>query len=60
MLLNLKTIHKPATVEEAAGLLADPGVYPLYGGAALHRANRTDVEAALDLGQLGLDFVRDS
>ncbi len=37
MLLNLNTIFRPTTLEEAAALLSRPGVYPLYGGAALQR-----------------------
>lgn len=61
MLFNLKTTHQPATVEDAAALLRQPGTYPLYGGAALQRHPRpAEVEAAVDLGRLGLDFVRDS
>jgi CO/xanthine dehydrogenase FAD-binding subunit len=61
MLFNLKTTYKPATVEEAAALLHQPGTYPLYGGAALQRHPRpAEIEAAVDLGQLDLDYVRDS
>jgi CO/xanthine dehydrogenase FAD-binding subunit len=60
MLLNLKTIHTPATLEEAAALLAQPGTYPLYGGAALHRAANPAVEAVINLDKLGLDYVLDS
>ncbi len=60
MLLNLKTIHKPATLDEAAALLAQPGAYPLYGGAALQRSARDDVLSAVDLSALALDYVRDS
>jgi len=61
MLFNLKTTHKPATMEEAAALLRQPGTYPLYGGAALQRHPRpAEVEAAVDVGSLGLDYVRDS
>jgi CO/xanthine dehydrogenase FAD-binding subunit len=53
MLSNLRTIHKPATLEEAAALLRRPGVYPLYGGgAALIRQNSPDVEAGVDLTSL--------
>lgn len=61
MLFNLKTMHKPATVEEAAALLHQPATYPLYGGPALQRHPRpAEIEAAVDLGALGLDYVRDS
>jgi CO/xanthine dehydrogenase FAD-binding subunit len=50
MLSNLRTIHKPATLEEASELLRRPGVYPLYGGgAALIRQNTPDVVEAVDL-----------
>lgn len=55
MLLNLKTIHKPGTEAEALALLARQGHFPLYGGAALQRHPRPDVEAAVDLSRLGLD-----
>ena len=40
MLLNLKTIYKPATADDAATLLMTPGTYPLYGGVALQQAQR--------------------
>ncbi len=55
MLLNLKTIHKPATLAEALDLLGQGGTFPLYGGAALQRHPRPDVEAVIDLSLLGLD-----
>ena len=55
MLLNLKTIHKPATLAEAIDLLKQAGTFPLYGGAALQRHPRPDVEAVVDLSQIGLD-----
>ncbi len=60
MQLNLKTIHKPATLAEATSLLQQPGTYPLYGGAALQRRSNPDVTAAVDLSLLELDYVRDS
>jgi len=60
MLLNLKTIHTPATFEEAISALAQPGTYPLYGGAALQRSSSPDVQAGVDLSKLGLGYVRDS
>lgn len=59
MLLNLKTIHKPATLAEALALLEQTGTFPLYGGAALQRHPRPDVEAVVDLSQLGLDRAWD-
>ncbi|MBI5960998.1 MAG: FAD binding domain-containing protein [Chloroflexi bacterium] len=60
MLLNLKTIHEPATLEEAAVLLRQPDTYPIYGGAALLRHPRAEVIAGVDLKNLQLDYVRDS
>lgn len=60
MLLNLRTVYKPATLEDAITLLAEPSAFPLYGGAALQRNPRPDVRAVVDLSRLGLDYVRDS
>jgi carbon-monoxide dehydrogenase medium subunit len=60
VLLNLNTIFKPATVEEVAALLSRPGVYPLYGGAALQKSQNPNVMAAIEMSRLGLDYVRDS
>jgi carbon-monoxide dehydrogenase medium subunit len=60
MLLNLGTIFKPSTIDEAAALLSRPGVYPVYGGAALQRRADPNVTAGIDLSRLGLDYVRDS
>ena len=55
MLVNLKTIHIPATEAEALTLLQQAGHFPLYGGAALQRHPRPDVEAVVDLSRLELD-----
>ncbi len=60
MLLNLKTIYKPATADDAATLLMTPGTYPLYGGVALSRAKKLDIQAGIDLSDLDLAYVRDS
>jgi CO/xanthine dehydrogenase FAD-binding subunit len=60
MLLNLNKIHKPAAIEEAIMLLAQPGTYPLYGGVALQRRKDPNVTAAVDMSQLDLAYVRDS
>src|SRR5437588_13017546 len=50
MLTNLRRIHKPETLDQAAELLKQPGVYPIYGsGAALIRTDSQDVEEAVDL-----------
>jgi CO/xanthine dehydrogenase FAD-binding subunit len=52
MLINLQTIHRPETIEEAAGLLKRSGVYPVYGGGAyLIRAGNPDVQGAVDLAR---------
>ena len=53
MLVNLKTIHKPQSLEEAAEYLSPAGVYPIYGsGAWLVRAGLTAAEAIVDLSAL--------
>lgn len=60
MQLNLKTVHKPASLDAAVEFLQTPGTFPLYGGAALQRSARKDVEAVLDLSQLDLAYVTES
>ena len=53
MLINLRSIHRPATLDEAAQLLAVPGNYPIYGGgASVIRANWPDLEGVVDLSGL--------
>src|SRR5258707_1951819 len=53
MLINLRPLHNPATLEEAVELLARPGVYPLYGkGASLIRLDLANIEEAVDLTHL--------
>ena len=53
MLSKLKSIFQPTTLEEAAALLQQPGVYPLYGGgAALIRSNSPAIEAGVNLTAL--------
>jgi CO/xanthine dehydrogenase FAD-binding subunit len=52
MLINLRTVHKPRTIEEAAQMLKTPGVYPLYGGGASlvrSEADNRKIEEAVDL-----------
>ncbi len=50
MLSNFQTVHRPQSVEEAAGLLKRPGVYPLYGsGASLIRTEDPDATEGVDL-----------
>jgi CO/xanthine dehydrogenase FAD-binding subunit len=52
MLINLDTIHRSETLEEAAALVRRAGVYPMYGsGAYLTRLAQRDVQAAVDLGR---------
>lgn len=58
MLINLDTIHRPETIEEAAALVRRGGVYPIYGsGAYLLRLDRRDVQGAVDLGRAVNDRV---
>lgn len=58
MLVNLDTIHRPETIEEAAALVRRQGVYPLYGGGAyLLRLDQRDVQGAVDLGRAVNDRV---
>ncbi len=53
MLINLKTIHKPQSLVQAAELLNVPDVYPLYGsGAWLVRSGISGIDAAVDLSPL--------
>jgi CO/xanthine dehydrogenase FAD-binding subunit len=60
MLLNLSTIFRPVTIAEATALLSRPGVYPLYGGAALQKRQDPNVTAGIEMSKLELDYVRDS
>ena len=60
MLLNLNTIYEPQTLDEAVRRLAEPGVYPLYGGVALQRASNPAVEAVIKLDRLGLDRLSEA
>ncbi len=56
MLINLRTIHRPTSLDEALALLARPGVYPLYGGG-LVRENSSEVGEAVDLSASGLTRI---
>lgn len=58
-MLNLREIFKPDSIQEALSLLAEPNVVPLAGGTALISARRPEVRAVVDLGNLGLDYIRD-
>ena len=57
MLHDVKTIHKPISLDEAIELLRRDGTYPIYGGAALQRNPPPDLEALVDVSKLGLDGV---
>lgn len=49
MLTNLRRIHKPETLDEAAVLLRQPGVYPLYGSGASLTRMEGQAEEGVDL-----------
>lgn len=50
MLINLQSIHKPETLDEALALVRRQGAFPLYGGGAyLVRAAERDAQSAVDL-----------
>lgn len=58
MLINLDTIHRPETIEEAAALVRRGGLYPIYGsGAYLLRLGQRDVQGAVDLGRAVNDRI---
>lgn len=59
MLTHLETIHTPGSIEEAAKLVQQPGVYPLYGGVTLHRQAGVQVEAVVRMDGLKLDRFRE-
>jgi carbon-monoxide dehydrogenase medium subunit len=59
-MLNLRQIFKPTTLKEALALLEQPGAVALAGGTQLMAAGRRDVEAVVDLGALGLSYIRES
>ncbi len=56
-MLDLKALYRPASVEEALGLLAEHGdrARPLAGGSSLAFAKGAPLDALVDLGRLGLD-----
>ncbi len=59
MLYNLREYHRPADIDEAIQLLHRSHVrtVALAGGTQLVGESRPEVEAVVDLGGLGLDFV---
>lgn len=55
---NLEAYRRPASVDEALGLLESPGARPLGGGTVLALSRHPGVKVLVDLKGLGLDFVR--
>ncbi|MHB1500685.1 MAG: FAD binding domain-containing protein [Candidatus Dormibacteria bacterium] len=60
MLVDLTEYHRPTEMARAAGLLARerPFTVPLGGATQLCGGAAVGVEAVVDLGGLGLDFIR--
>jgi CO/xanthine dehydrogenase FAD-binding subunit len=56
-MLNLETIHKPNTLEQALRLTFQPNTALLAGGTALLAQKRLEVRAAIDLSALDLSFI---
>jgi len=59
MLPNLRTYHRPKTLEEALRLVREPGTVPLGGGTHLLPSRDPAVEAVVDLSGLGLSYIED-
>lgn len=57
MLPNLRTYHRPATLEEALRLVRPASVVPLSGGTSLIPSGDPAVEAVVDLNGLGLTCI---
>ena len=57
---NVTEYHRPKQIEEALTLLARPNVLtvPIGGGSELVAEGRRDVEAVVDLRDLGLTYIR--
>jgi carbon-monoxide dehydrogenase medium subunit len=58
-MLNLREIHKPTTLADAAKLLQQPNTVALAGGTQLLASKRRDVHAVVDLSALGLTYIRE-
>lgn len=58
MLPNLRTYHRPKSLEEAVRLIRPPVVVPLGGGTVLLPARDPAVEEVVDLSGLGLTYIR--
>ena len=60
MSLNITEYHRPTHLDEALALLArrDVRTVPIGGGSDLVARRRRDVEAVVDLRDLGLSYIR--
>ncbi len=58
MLPNLRTYHRPESLEEAVRLIRPPAVVPLGGGTVLLPTRDPAVEEVVDLSRLGLTYIR--
>lgn len=60
MLLNLREYHRPKTLTEALALLRRPDIrtVPIGGGTQVLAEGAREVEAVVDLQDLGLNFIR--
>lgn len=56
-MLNLETIHKPKTLDEALARLQERDTVVMAGGTTLLSEKRRDVRAVIDLSALGLDYL---
>lgn len=56
-MLNLQTIHKPKTLDEALQLAREPDTALMAGGTNLISEKRRDVRAVIDLSALDLSFI---
>jgi CO/xanthine dehydrogenase FAD-binding subunit len=57
VLLNVRTYHRPTSLEAAVGLLKAGGTAPLAGGTELLARNDNELEGLVDLAGLGLDGI---
>ena len=58
--MAVRTYHKPASLAEAADLLAADPRAAIIGGGAFLRLGGRDYETAIDLFEAGLDTIRES
>jgi aerobic carbon-monoxide dehydrogenase medium subunit len=59
VMINLNEIHKPQTVEDAVEFLRQPNTVALAGGTELLASQDKNLRAVVDLGALGLSFIRE-